>query len=118
LGFASADGVTRALASVCSGIFFERERRACRAASFADWGARSNEGAGRGGAGGGEAEEEESRVEESLAGTEEVDWHLTARQRGVLAAGMPAPRRAWSNWPLHREGRILFMWEVIGDVEV
>lgn len=104
LGLASADGVTRVLARVCSGIFLGRESRACRAASFADCAARSNEGAGRGG-------RCESRSEDSFAVTAgEVDWHRMARKRGCLVAVMPAPQRAWSNWPLHREGRILFMW--------
>lgn len=69
LGLASADGVTNALASVCNGIFFERESRACRAASFADWAARANEGAGRGGGG----ESMGVVVEESCAAAEDVD---------------------------------------------
>lgn len=104
LGLGSADGVTRALARVCSGIFLGRESRACRAASFADCAARSNEGAGRG-------VRCESRSGDSFAvAAGEVDWHRTAKKRGCLVAAMPAPQRGWSNWPLHREGRILFMW--------
>lgn len=52
--------------------------------------------------------------EESCAAAEDVDWDRAARRKGCLAAAMPAPHRAWSNWPLHREGRILFMCVVRG----
>jgi len=109
----SAVGWTRARARVCSGIFLERDNRACRAASLADWRALSGGGEGRG-----------VRVvvvvsagsEGSSAAVAEDDWHRTEQAREgrldmvAAAAGAAAPEeRAWSSCPLHCEGRNLFM---------
>lgn len=118
LGFASADGATRALARVSRGILLERDNLECRAASLADVWARLGCGEGSTvrssplskssiGSWAGRAPAAEYRKEDDENSCRRAESGLQKGRLGVIAHD--APERAWSSCALHLEGRILFM---------
>lgn len=128
-GFSSAEGQTSVRASVCKGIFFESESRACRAASFADLRARSGFGEGRGpwyiDCVGTLVSSGASRSGTVAASSREdcidvADWYRAGVKNGEVLGRACAPKelgRAWSNCPLHPAHRNLFIGPVVLKVD-
>lgn len=115
LALESAEGVTRARASVCNGICLDRDNLACSAASLADLAACSGEGEGSGlemcssGKWSGK-----SAISAAVAAVAVDDWCRKEVQNGDLDA-TNAPGRATHNWLLHLDSRNPFIKSIDSD---
>lgn len=94
LPFASADGVMRARAIVCNGIFVDSANRACSAASFADSGLRSGGGEGKEARRGNDVDWSPTMSCADSGAMAAEDWHRMDWERVCRTVREEAPERA------------------------